>query len=105
MTEEQFNLTEEKLKQDYDLKRRSLAKEYAFSNNYIKIGDIIEDHYQIIKVRKIKFTISSSISKELPYCVYEGELLTKTLKVRKRGGIGSIHQPFIKEILFRQIEK
>jgi hypothetical protein len=63
----------------------SLAREYAFSGNTVKAGDVIASvNGEIIKVNVIKFTRGGSVfGSTLPECVYFGDVLTKQLKARK----------------------
>ena len=66
----------------YKFKIKKLQLEYAKSGLY-KIGDIIEDHYHIIKIEKPPIYSFSSFPKFLPSAVYFGTELTKKL-VRKK---------------------
>ncbi len=71
---------------------RKLKKEYAFSNNFYKIGDIIEDHYHIIKIEKIQWTSLTNF----PECVYTGIQLTKKLEIVKKQKNNQMYQSSIK---------
>lgn len=67
--------------------KRIAAKEYALSNNYVKVGDIVEDHIGMVLVESIKIYISDP-----PQCVYTGRELTKARKHRKDGKIRDAFQ-------------
>ena len=56
---------------------KALCLEYANVNNPYKIGDIIRDHCQIIKIESISIEIPHLYN--LPSCVYRGTVLTKKL--------------------------
>jgi len=43
------------LRQDYKKAKEDLYLKFAEANNPYKIGDIIEDHYHTIKIRKILY--------------------------------------------------
>lgn len=62
--------------------KKELNKEYAYSNNPYKIGDILKDHYQIIKVESIK--VYKKYGSWEPECVYYGTQLTAKLEPKKR---------------------
>lgn len=60
-----------------------LMRKYAFSNNSIEVGSIIEsENGDIIRVTKIKFSRNPLITNGLPCCVYIGDQLTRKLKPR-----------------------
>jgi len=81
------------LSKEYHKKEMELKKEFAFSNNHIKIGDIISDHFQTIQVDKIQFSVGNGY----PQCVYIGKLFTKKRKPFKNGKLGQIWQCNLKE--------
>lgn len=97
MDREEYTSKLKELNKDYLLKCKLLAREYAFHNNPVKTGDIIEDHYQILKVEKIHF--SKGTSDQLPYCIYEGKRLTKKLEPFKYKGNSSSYQTNLYGIL------
>lgn len=57
MTQEEYNSKRASIQNEADTKLSILAKEYAFSNSTVKVGDVIKDHYQIIKVTSIKYAM------------------------------------------------
>jgi hypothetical protein len=80
---------------EHHLKIKSLAKEYALSNNPYKIGDIVNDHTGSIKIEKILLRRKWFIAKrefEYPQCIYIGVELTKKGEPNKRGYKRSIYQ-------------
>ena len=77
MTDKEFEKEKEQIEVDYKNKKQELYEKYALSNNPYKIGDIIKDHYHIIKIKKIMYTIIHN----KPSCVYFGTPL-KSLKSR-----------------------
>lgn len=80
MTLEEYKARLADLEREHKAKRNELARNYAMSNNPYKIGDILQDHYQIIKVDTIKWTMGYNA----PECVYLGVQLTKNLVPKKR---------------------
>ena len=75
MTKEELNTSISKLDEEYRQKKTELINSYLQSINPIKIGDVIEDHYHIIKVEKMEYYPSASI-KDLNI-LYVGTRLTK----------------------------
>jgi hypothetical protein len=83
MIKEEYILKLKKLEEKFNNEKKELYKEYALSNNPYKVGDIIEDHYHVIKIEKIEV---HKFLEAFPSCVYKGEVLTKKLipaKVQK----------------------
>jgi hypothetical protein len=85
----------EQEKKESNKRIMQIQKKYAFSNNPFKIGDILQDHYQIIEVSEIKFTITIM----RPECVYKGIKLTKKLKPLKNGEKTTMYQSNVKRKL------
>ena len=86
----------EKLKAiDGDAKKAkaALAKEFAMSNNTVKLGDIISDHANTIVVDHIGLGYSFDGT---PQCVYRGVALTKKLVPKKNGSSEKIWQSNLK---------
>ena len=67
-----------------------LAREYAYSNNTVKIGDIITDHIGSIKVEKIQWGFA--FSRDYSECIYTGIELKKDKTPTKRGNKRQIYQ-------------
>ena len=55
MNKEEFIKAEKVLKEEFEAKKKQLLKVFAFSNNPVKIGDIITDHYKTIRVEKLLY--------------------------------------------------
>lgn len=84
---------------EYEEKIRKLKKDFAVSNNPYKIGDIIKDHYQCIKIDNIKWKFAYyGNNAGLSECVYIGPRLKKDLSPFKSGEIGTICQSNIEEV-------
>lgn len=54
MTKAEYESELKTLNREHEDSKNKLIKEYALSNNPYKIGDIITDHYQRIKIEKIR---------------------------------------------------
>lgn len=77
--------------------------EYAKANNPYVIGDIIEDHYHIIKIKSIKYVYATDW--EYPSCVYVGDVLKKDLTLRKKQTYTVMYQINVKrkiEVMYRR---
>ena len=94
MTKEEYNKKKTAIDTRHQLERNALMKEFAFSNNPVKIGDIITDHMESIKVEAIGVTNG----RMYPSCTYIGLRYTKTGKPFKRGGKCNSWQADIKKI-------
>lgn len=79
MLYEEYKQKLEELTFKFDNEKNALAKEFAISNSPYKVGDILQDHYQIIQVESIVWAWSYATS-STPECVYCGIRLTKGLK-------------------------
>lgn len=75
------------LREDYDDNLWKLKKEYALSNNTVKVGDIVIDHMGAVKVEKILI-----YRMDEPSCIYRGIEYTKAGKPTKRGGRRDAYQ-------------
>lgn len=76
----------------YAIAKRKIYREYAFSNNHYKIGDIISDHIRTIRIEKINYSIRWEESE----CVYVGILLDKKGNPAKKQIENTIYQSNIK---------
>lgn len=90
------------LKNEYKTKKNDLIKEFAFSNNEICVGDVIENGYVRILVNKIVVDVALE---NYPYCVYIGLKVTKDLKIYKRKEFGKILQSDYVKIIKKWTEK
>ncbi len=74
MTKETLEEKLTALEKKYEAEKRAIQKEYAFSNNTLKVGDNVTDHNGTIKIEKIGLYLHYSSS---PSCYYEGIELKK----------------------------
>lgn len=88
MNKNELNTKLNELLEKYERDRRNIQREYAFSNNPYKIGDIIKDHHTTIKIEKINLHISYGEAS----CVYTGIQLNKDGKPSKRQDCNTIYQ-------------
>jgi len=96
MTEQEFREKENVLNKKHSKEKEALHIEYANSNNPYKRGDILEDHYQIILVDEIKYSIGVS---GLCKCIYRGVKLKKNLKPFKSEEKSSMYQGHVEHKL------
>jgi hypothetical protein len=82
------------LKDEYDLKVKSLHIEYAKSNRKYEIGDKVTDHIGSIIVEKFKVEINFN---GLPSTIYIGKELKKDGKFKKNNDIRHVYESNIKE--------
>jgi hypothetical protein len=82
MTADEYKFKLEVLEKEYRRQKLILARDYAMSNNPVKVDDVIEDHMGKIRVTDIK--PSQGYSGHLPECVYDGLILTRTGEVTKK---------------------
>lgn len=82
MNKEEYLKAEKVLKEEFEAKKKQLAREFAFSNNPVKIGDIITDHCRTIRVEK--FLCGYDFCSHMPCMVYRGVRLTKKGEPAKR---------------------
>ena len=76
------------LRQNFRKEKEELYFKYAEENNPYKIGDIVEDHYHSIKIRKIKHRFPDArgifnSESDFPTTTYIGTELTKDLSPKK----------------------
>ena len=81
MTKEEYESGLAALKREYKAKCNELARACAMENNPYNVGDILQDHYQIIRVERIGWGTNLH---GLPECWYRGTQLTKKLEPKKR---------------------
>ena len=88
MTKDEFIAKKQELRKHHENELRKLNKEFALSNNKVKIGDIIEDHRTRIEVEIIDLFCGCSF----PSCKYSGPRLKKDNTPYKSGEIDTIYQ-------------
>lgn len=89
MTEKEYQEGLEALRK----KRIELDTEYALSNSPYQSGDIIQDHYHIIRIEEIRMVKKYNGT---PQCLYMGVELTKALQPKKRQLDTAIYQENVK---------
>lgn len=82
------------IEENAKLKNDILTRDFCFSNNPHKVGDIIKDHVISMRIEKIKFQYGYYGSP--PQCVYYGVIINKDGTDRKKNGEGCIAQSNIK---------
>lgn len=68
----------------------------AKANQKYHIGDIIQDHYHIIKITEVTYNNWCSPGETLPHCSYFGVVLTKKLKRKANQGSNCMYETRIK---------
>ena len=97
MNKEEYLKANKALEEECEIKKKHLAREFAYSNNPVKIGDIITDHYKTIRVEK--FFCGYNFGYKLPCMFYRGVRLTKKGEPAKReAGDSRVSQTDIREI-------
>jgi hypothetical protein len=97
MNKEEFLKAEKTLKEELEIKKKQLLREFAYSNNPVKIGDIITDHYKTIRVEK--FLWGRYFGTPFSCMFYRGTRLTKKGEPAKRDtDDNSMSQTDIREI-------
>lgn len=81
MNKEEYLSRKKAIQEQHDEQLKLLNKEYALENNPVKIGDVIKDHYKIIRVEK--FILCSSMH-NTPMLKYRGTRLTAKGEPSKR---------------------
>lgn len=81
MTKKEYESRLAALEKEHKAKCNELARVFAMANNPYKVGDILRDHYQIIRVERIGWGHNL---RGLPECWYRGTQLTKKLEPKKR---------------------
>jgi len=96
MTEQEYNEKIAELKKLFNSEKQIVDKEFAFSNCPYKIGDIVKDHFHIIRIEKL--TLSYGIKSE-PTIKFIGIELDKKLQPTKKQTDPWAYQANIKEKL------
>jgi len=95
MNEQEYRERIMKIENQYTESKNKLHAEFMLKNTLYKIGDIITDGREKIRVNGIGFTLI--FSNPAPEIVYTGFLLTKDNTPCKNGLEGRIRQSRIKE--------
>ena len=82
MNKEEYLKAKKALEEECEIKKKHLAREFAYSNNPVKIGDIITDNCTTIRVEK--FVCGRNWGYTLPCMFYYGTRLTKKGEPAKR---------------------
>ena len=97
MNKEEFLKAKKILEEEFEAKKKQLAREYAYSNNDVKIGDVITDHYKTIRVEK--FLWGYDFGTRLSCMYYRGTRLNKKGEPMKRDADDNkVSQTDIREI-------
>ena len=81
MDKSQYNERLKNIESSYQQEKKELAKAYAFANNPYKVGDILRDHFQTLKITYIGWGFGTF--NDFPACTYQGVILKKDLTPRK----------------------
>jgi len=96
MTQEEYKNKIAELTEKFELDKQTVRREYAFSNNPHKVGDVVTDHIGSIWIEKIQFT--TDFISNLPCCIYTGVELKKNGTPTKKVNRRTVHQTNIKTI-------
>ena len=97
MNIDEYIKAEKAIKEEFEGKRKQLAREFAFSNNPVKIGDIVTDHYKTIRVEKLLW--GHNFGTPFSCMFYRGTRLNKKGQIAKRDSYDNrVAQTDIKEI-------
>ncbi|MBR1526243.1 MAG: hypothetical protein IJ640_06240 [Prevotella sp.] len=97
MSKEEYLKAKKALEEEFGAKKKKLAREFAYSNNPVKIGDIIKDHYKIIRVEELSWNYDFCTRNPCMY--YHGTRLNKKGKpMRRDADDNSMSQMIIREI-------
>lgn len=97
MNKEEYLKAKKILEEEFEAKKKQLAREYAYSNNDVKIGDVITDHYKTIRVEK--FLLGYDFGSQMPCMFYRGTRLNKKGEPMKRDADDNkVSQTAIREI-------
>tara|TARA_R110002096_G_scaffold306489_1_gene501144 strand:- start:400 stop:699 length:300 start_codon:yes stop_codon:yes gene_type:complete len=87
MTKEDYKKKLSEIRSESNKKCDKVHIEYADFNNKYELGDILQDHHQIILVNEIKYTLHNGDC----ICNYRGQVLTKKLKPHKNKGFETMY--------------
>ena len=94
MTRQEFHEKLDKIEFEYNIAKNRLYREYAISNNDVKVGDTVEDHIGSILVEKISCDYSNAAG--FLQCTYFGVELNKDGKPNKKGNKRTVWQNNLK---------
>lgn len=80
----------------FEAAKISAYREYAKSNNTVKIGDIVKDGWGQIRVERMHMNLAIQ---SRPQMAYYGKKLTKAGKEFKNGDRDYIYQNNVKEVI------
>lgn len=95
VTIEDYESRLKEINERFEKEKKELAKEYAFSNNTYKLGDVIADSVGSIKIEYIQYTTRADYMSKYPECVFTGIELKKDLTPTKKGEKRKIYQSSI----------
>ena len=98
MTKAGYDNLKKSIKETYELSLSNLAKEYAYSNNPHKLGDIIQDKYSNVRIKIDKMRSTFDFHNKYPGCLYYGPELRKDNTPFKNGKRSSILQSRIGKV-------
>lgn len=98
MTKEEFISAHEEEEQRHEDRMRIIDREYALSNNPVKVGDIIEDHCTKIRVDKVLFRRCFDYKRDTSSCAYKGTKLKKDGTPTKIPKVETVYQYNVKSI-------
>jgi len=98
MEDSEFHEKMMKLTNSFKSEEKKIRKQYAFSRNTVKVGDIIRDHQGFLEVDLIGAT-ESGRSDRMPECIYRGFSMTKNQVRRKDGEKRWIIQRYVEECI------
>jgi len=94
MTEKEYLEKKSQLEAYYSKKIKELKIEFALSNNLYRVGDIISDRQDVIRIQETRVVSGLGV----PECVFFGPLLTKKLVPWRNKKEGVIYQKNVKRI-------
>ena len=88
------------MKKNYERQLRDYKRRYAVENDPYDVGDIIEDHYHIIKIQRKEIVIGNP--QRIPLFMYTGVELTKKLVKKKIQKDTVMYQNYVKRKINRR---
>lgn len=95
MTKEQYEQAIKELKDVFESDKKDIDRKYALAKCPYKIGDIVKDHFHILKIEKLNLCYNYGG----PSIVFTGIELDKKLTPTKRQSDNKAYQDNIKEKL------